>query len=101
MHRARAVRASGDHGAGLVVSLLPLPVLYVGLTKIIDLSTGAQPYSLEDLRALARQFHPRFFSNKNATLFSKPFWTWIFLAVVVTFGVLRNVPVAPFTYLKP
>ncbi len=50
---------------------------------------------------LARQFHPRFFSNKNATLFSKPFWTWIFLAVVVTFGVLRNVPVAPFTYLKP
>ena len=49
----------------------------------------------------AQQFHPGFFFHKTAVVFAKPFWTWIFLAAVVTFGILRNVPVAPFTYLKP
>ena len=31
----------------------------------------------------------------------KPQWTWVLLGMVVTFGVLRNVPVHPFTLLAP
>lgn len=31
----------------------------------------------------------------------KPAWIWSLLAVVVVFGVLRNVPVYPFTMLAP
>ena len=31
----------------------------------------------------------------------KPIWIWTLLGVVVVFGVLRNVPVYPFTLLAP
>ena len=31
----------------------------------------------------------------------KPQWTWVLLGTVVTFGVLRNIPVHPFTLLAP
>ena len=31
----------------------------------------------------------------------KPVWIWTFLGVVVAFGVLRNIPVYPFTLLAP
>jgi hypothetical protein len=31
----------------------------------------------------------------------KPQWTWVLLGMVVTFAVLRNVPVFPFTMLAP
>jgi hypothetical protein len=31
----------------------------------------------------------------------KPQWTWVLLGMVVTFGVLRNIPVFPFTLLAP
>jgi hypothetical protein len=31
----------------------------------------------------------------------KPQWTWAFLGMIVAFGVLRNVPVYPFTLLTP
>ena len=47
------------------------------------------------------QIHPTHFSRKTAAIFSKPHWTWILFATVIMFGILRNVPVAPFTYLKP
>ncbi len=31
----------------------------------------------------------------------KPQWTWVLLGMLVTFGVLRNIPVYPFTLLAP
>lgn len=31
----------------------------------------------------------------------KPTWIWVLLAVVVAFGVLRNIPAYPFTLLAP
>jgi hypothetical protein len=31
----------------------------------------------------------------------KPTWIWALLVVIVTFGVLRNIPVYPFTLLAP
>jgi len=31
----------------------------------------------------------------------KPVWIWVLLVVVVAFGVLRNIPVYPFTLLAP
>ncbi|HVM62301.1 MAG TPA: DUF2752 domain-containing protein [Verrucomicrobiae bacterium] len=31
----------------------------------------------------------------------KPKWIWALLAVIVAFGVLRNIPVYPFTLLAP
>lgn len=31
----------------------------------------------------------------------KPQWTWVLLGMVVTFGVLRNIPLFPFTLLAP
>jgi hypothetical protein len=31
----------------------------------------------------------------------KPVWIWTLLGVVVTFGILRNIPVYPFTLLAP
>ena len=31
----------------------------------------------------------------------KPIWVWTLLGVVVAFGVLRNIPVYPFTLLAP
>jgi hypothetical protein len=31
----------------------------------------------------------------------KPQWTWVLLGMVVAFGVLRNIPVYPFTLLAP
>jgi hypothetical protein len=31
----------------------------------------------------------------------KPGWIWLLLAVIVAFGVLRNIPVYPFTLLAP
>ena len=31
----------------------------------------------------------------------KPVWIWTFVAVLVAFGVLRNLPWQPFTLLKP
>jgi hypothetical protein len=31
----------------------------------------------------------------------KPVWIWTLLSVVVAFGVLRNIPVYPFTLLAP
>jgi len=30
-----------------------------------------------------------------------PKWVWALLGVIIGFGVLRNLPVAPFTYLNP
>jgi hypothetical protein len=32
---------------------------------------------------------------------TKPIWIWSFLAVMVVFGVLRNLPWPPFTWLAP
>ena len=31
----------------------------------------------------------------------KPGWIWLLLVAIVTFGVLRNIPVYPFTLLAP
>jgi hypothetical protein len=31
----------------------------------------------------------------------RPVWIWIVLAVILLFSVLRNLPMAPFTYFKP
>jgi uncharacterized protein DUF2752 len=36
-----------------------------------------------------------------ARVFVKPSWIWTMVAVVVAFGLLRNVPVFPFTLLAP
>lgn len=31
----------------------------------------------------------------------RPVWIWIFFAMMLTFGVLRNLPFAPFSHLAP
>jgi hypothetical protein len=31
----------------------------------------------------------------------RPVWIWVVLSVIVLFSVLRNLPMAPFTYFKP
>ena len=31
----------------------------------------------------------------------RPIWIWGLLAVIIVFSVLRNLPIAPFSYLKP
>jgi hypothetical protein len=31
----------------------------------------------------------------------KPGWIWLLLVAIVAFGVLRNIPVYPFTLLAP
>jgi hypothetical protein len=31
----------------------------------------------------------------------KPVWIWTLLGVIVAFGVLRNIPIYPFTLLAP
>jgi hypothetical protein len=31
----------------------------------------------------------------------RPYWTWLLAAVIVVFGVVRNIPVYPFTLLIP
>ena len=39
-------------------------------------------------------------SDREANVW-KPQWTWVLLGMVVAFGVLRNIPVYPFTLLAP
>jgi len=34
-------------------------------------------------------------------LWSRPWFFWLLVGVVVSFGVLRNIPIAPFTLLAP
>ena len=38
---------------------------------------------------------------RGESLALKPIWIWTLLGVVVVFGVLRNIPVYPFTLLAP
>lgn len=40
-------------------------------------------------------------TRSEAAMSWKPQWTWVLLGMVVTFGVLRNIPVYPFTLLAP
>jgi hypothetical protein len=37
----------------------------------------------------------------NEDFATSAFWIWAILAIVVGFGILRNVPVYPFTVLAP
>jgi Protein of unknown function (DUF2752) len=42
-----------------------------------------------------------YFVVRGAENAPKPVWIWTLLGVVVAFGVLRNIPVYPFTLLAP
>ncbi|MDZ7288330.1 MAG: DUF2752 domain-containing protein [candidate division KSB1 bacterium] len=34
-------------------------------------------------------------------IFIKPFWIWTLLGIIVAFGILRNIPLYPFSWLAP
>lgn len=31
----------------------------------------------------------------------RPIWIWVLLSVIIVFAILRNLPIAPFSYFKP
>ena len=39
--------------------------------------------------------------NPSASIVLRPFWIWLWFAVPVAFGVLRNLPIPPFAWLAP
>ena len=41
------------------------------------------------------------FKKSLPTVFIRAFWIWLLLAVIVGYGIVRNVPVYPFTLLAP
>ncbi len=42
-----------------------------------------------------------FFNKKIPTVFMKPAWIWAIFAVIILYGIARNIPVYPFTVLAP
>ena len=34
-------------------------------------------------------------------IFTSPVWGWVLVGIVVAFGILRNIPIYPFTLLSP
>ncbi len=42
-----------------------------------------------------------FFNKKIPTLFLKSYWIWTLFAVIILYGIARNIPVFPFNYLAP
>jgi Protein of unknown function (DUF2752) len=49
----------------------------------------------------ARRFLRRLAGNPPPRLVLRPAWVILFTAVLVIFGILRNLPFRPFTYLSP
>ncbi|MBN1125368.1 MAG: DUF2752 domain-containing protein [Sedimentisphaerales bacterium] len=53
------------------------------------------------LYGLGRQCYWWFFGKKTTARRLRAFWIWIILIVVVTYTILRNIPLYPFTILAP
>lgn len=53
------------------------------------------------LYGLLAQVLRDFLNKKIPAVSLSSFWIWLIFGVIVAYGVLRNIPVAPFTYLAP
>ena len=50
---------------------------------------------------ILRQLWKEIFAKELAPIFTRPFWGWLALGLIVSFGVLRNLPFSPFIWLAP
>lgn len=56
------------------------------------------PFVLYGLLAQGMRY---FFSKKIPTIFIKAHWIWAIFALIIAYGIVRNIPISPFTYLAP
>ena len=62
---------------------------------------GLNPLIILSLPFLGYALFSRFKKEPLPNIFTRPFWAWLLLGIVISYWILRNIPIYPFVLLAP